>query len=85
MSNPNVPEEFIRQLAAHHNALLAFITALVGDYAHANDVLQETHVQLWRKADEFTPGHQLLRLGVQRGAVQGARTAGTAETGSLDL
>ena len=51
-----IPEEFIRQLTAHHNRLLAFITALVGDYASACDVLQETHIELWKKADSFKPG-----------------------------
>ena len=49
-------EEFIRQLTAHHNRLLAFITSVVGDYATACDVLQETHVELWRKAEDFQPG-----------------------------
>ena len=56
MSRSTVTEEFVRQLAIHHNSLLAFITALVGDVEHANDVLQETHVQLWKMADEFEPG-----------------------------
>ena len=51
-----ISEEFVRQLSAHHNRLLAFITSLVGNYASACDVLQETHVEMWRKADDFQPG-----------------------------
>ena len=51
-----VSEDFVRELTAHHNRLLAFITSLVGDYATACDVLQETNVELWRKAEDFEPG-----------------------------
>ncbi len=56
MTQPAVPEDFIRQITTHHNALLAFITSLVADYEQAQDVLQETHVELWRQAHKFEPG-----------------------------
>lgn len=53
--------EFIRQLTASQNSLLAFILSLLPDYDAAQDVLQETNETLWRKSDEFEPGTHFLR------------------------
>jgi RNA polymerase sigma-70 factor (ECF subfamily) len=53
-------EDFIRQLSASHNSLLAFILSLLPDMHAASDVLQETHVEMWRKADDFQPGTNFL-------------------------
>jgi RNA polymerase sigma-70 factor (ECF subfamily) len=53
-------EDFIRQLSASHNSLLGFILSLLPDLHAASDVLQETHVEMWRKADDFEPGTNFL-------------------------
>jgi RNA polymerase sigma-70 factor (ECF subfamily) len=53
-------EDFIRQLSASHNSLLAFILSLMPDMHAASDVLQETHVEMWRKAESFEPGTNFL-------------------------
>jgi len=53
-------EDFIRQLSASHNSLLGFILSLLPDVHAASDVLQETHVEMWRKAEDFEPGTNFL-------------------------
>lgn len=56
MNSTSNHELFIRQLTASHNALLAYILTLLPDMDRANDVLQETHVEMWRKIEDFVPG-----------------------------
>lgn len=56
MPQPDKTERFIRHLTDTQDALFAYIHALVGDLHAAQDVLQETHIVLWRKFDEFTEG-----------------------------
>ena len=56
----NDREDFIRQLSASHNSLLAFILSLLPDIHAASDVLQEAHVEMWRKAEDFQPGTNFL-------------------------
>lgn len=60
MPEPRDREDFIRQLSASHNSLLAFILSLLPDIHAASDVLQETHVEMWRKAEDFRPGTNFL-------------------------
>lgn len=52
----NKQEEFIRQLTAAQSPLWAYIFSLLPDHAGAQDVLQQTNLTLWRKADDFQPG-----------------------------
>jgi len=49
-------EQFVQLLIKAQTRLYAFILSLVGDRTQADDVLQETNMVLWRKAEEFEPG-----------------------------
>lgn len=49
-------EEFVQQLTAYQPQLRALVEMLLGDHSVVNDVLQETNLLLWRKADEFVAG-----------------------------
>jgi RNA polymerase sigma-70 factor (ECF subfamily) len=49
-------EEFIRELTAVQPTLWAYVFSLLPDHAGAQDVLQQTNLTLWRKADDFQPG-----------------------------
>lgn len=48
-------EQFVRLLTGCQNQLYAFILSLLPDPHAASDVLQETNVVMWRKADEYAP------------------------------
>ncbi|QNN23824.1 sigma-70 family RNA polymerase sigma factor [Planctomycetales bacterium ZRK34] len=52
MTGDPTTRQFVRTLTAHQSRLYAFILAMVGDHHAAGDVLQETNVVLWEKADE---------------------------------
>jgi RNA polymerase sigma-70 factor, ECF subfamily len=49
-------EEFIRELTAAQSSLWAYVFPLLPDHAAAQDVLQQTNLTLWRKAEDFQPG-----------------------------
>ncbi len=49
-------EQFVQELVQTQPRLRMFIRALVRDASQVDDVLQETNLVLWRKAEEFTPG-----------------------------
>jgi len=49
-------EWLVQQLIACQGTLYAFIASLVTDDSLADDVLQETNLVLWKKADQFTSG-----------------------------
>ena len=49
-------EDFVRLMTAHQGRLFAYLLSLLGDPDHANDVLQETNMVLWRDHAEFRPG-----------------------------
>jgi RNA polymerase sigma-70 factor (ECF subfamily) len=51
-----VDDVFIRRLTECQNRLYAYILSLLPDPELARDVLQETNVVLWRKADQFQEG-----------------------------
>ena len=53
-------EEFVTHLTTSQNALYACILALMPDRAAARDILQETSITLWRKAEDFEPGTNFL-------------------------
>lgn len=49
-------EEFIELLTGAQSAVFGYIMSLCHDHARAKDVLQETNLTLWRKAEDFEPG-----------------------------
>lgn len=53
-------DEFVQQLTASQPALYACIFSLLPNRALAQDVLQETNLTLWRKADQFVPGSSFM-------------------------
>lgn len=56
MRNPPSRDAFVQSLTKAQLGLLRYITALVGDPEAANNILQNTNLLLWKKADEFEPG-----------------------------
>ena len=53
-------DEFVTLLTASQPSLYACILALLPDRAAARDLLQETNLTLWRKADDFEDGTNFL-------------------------
>ena len=53
---PDTREQFVSALTEAQGRLSAYIRTLVPNHDRAKDILQETNLVLWRKADEFTPG-----------------------------
>jgi RNA polymerase sigma-70 factor (ECF subfamily) len=60
-------DDFIRELTAAQPSLWAYVFSLLPDHAAAQDVLQETNLTLWRKADDFRPGTSFLAWACQAG------------------
>jgi len=58
MSNDNleIDEELVTLITGCQSRLYAYILSLVSDRDRASDILQETNVVLWRKANEFRRG-----------------------------
>jgi RNA polymerase sigma-70 factor (ECF subfamily) len=50
----------VRLLTQHHQALLRYVYALIGNAEDANDVLQETSVALFQKLDQFDDSRPFL-------------------------
>lgn len=53
-------EQFILRLNAAHGRLLAFLRAMLGNQADAEDVLQRASLTLWRKFGEFDPSRDFF-------------------------
>lgn len=53
-------DDFVRLLTASQPGLYACIVSLVPDRVAAQDILQETNVTLWHKADGFEPGTNFM-------------------------
>jgi len=49
-------EEFIELLTGAQGAVFGYVLSLCHDHATAQDILQETNLTLWRKAEDFEPG-----------------------------
>ncbi|MEM1443670.1 MAG: sigma-70 family RNA polymerase sigma factor [Verrucomicrobiota bacterium] len=49
-------EEFIELLTGAQSAVFGYIMSLCHDHARAQDILQETNMTLWRKAEDFEQG-----------------------------
>ncbi|HEX6961424.1 MAG TPA: sigma-70 family RNA polymerase sigma factor [Lacipirellula sp.] len=56
MPSSDAQADFIRQLTAAQPRLFRYIATLLGDVHDASNVLQETNVVLWSKAEQFRPG-----------------------------
>jgi len=50
----------VRLLTQHHQALLRYVYALVGNAEDANDILQETSVALFQKLEQFDDSRPFL-------------------------
>ena len=53
-------QEFVQLLTQVQSSLYAYILSLVLDHAKADDLLQETNLTLWNKADQFEAGTHFL-------------------------
>ncbi|MEM7600416.1 MAG: sigma-70 family RNA polymerase sigma factor [Verrucomicrobiota bacterium] len=49
-------EEFIELLTSAQSAVFGYIMSLCHDHARSQDILQETNMTLWRKAEDFEQG-----------------------------
>lgn len=58
-------DDFVTLLTGSQPSLYACILALLPDRAAARDVLQETNLTLWHKADDFEPGTNFLAWGAR--------------------
>jgi RNA polymerase sigma-70 factor (ECF subfamily) len=54
------PVDFLSRVSRAQRSLYAFILTLVRQPADAEDVLQETNVILWQKADEFDSTREFM-------------------------
>ncbi len=50
---PTGTDDFVQRLTRHQGDLLAFVFALVGDWADAEEVLQETNTRLWEQRADY--------------------------------
>jgi RNA polymerase sigma-70 factor (ECF subfamily) len=53
-SNDSIAE-FIKLLTSPQSQFYAYALSLLGNGQQAQDVMQETNLALWRKADQFPP------------------------------
>ena len=53
-------ERFVRLFAAAQSEVLRYILALVPDLDDAQEILQETAVDLWKKFDRYDPDHPFV-------------------------
>lgn len=54
--NDESREAFVQLLTGAQTRLFGYITTLLGDVNDASNVLQQTNMVLWRKADQFSSG-----------------------------
>lgn len=57
--------DFVGALTRHQRQLHAFILTMVWDFEEADDLLQETNLALWKKADEFDTTREFLPWAMQ--------------------
>ena len=57
--------EFVTELTRNQRQLHAFILTMVWDFEEADDLLQETNLALWRKAEEFDTTREFLPWAMQ--------------------
>jgi len=75
MSDEIAKERFVAALTAAQDALYAYILSLFPKDDVARDILQETNIVLWRKANEYNEGVSFMAwaCGVARFQVKAAR------------
>jgi RNA polymerase sigma-70 factor, ECF subfamily len=56
MTDSDSRNNFVQLLTSAQPWLFSYLVMLLGDVHDANNVLQDTNVKLWTKADEFRPG-----------------------------
>ncbi len=61
----DVSEQFVRNLTDSQQALFLFILAMLPDPVAARDVLQETNIVLWRKAEELRDDSKFMAWACQ--------------------
>jgi RNA polymerase sigma-70 factor, ECF subfamily len=60
MPDPKRYDEFVALIERHTGRILAYIDALLTNWADAEDIFQDTCMVLWEKFDEFKPGTNFL-------------------------
>ena len=60
MSGSGVHDEFVRRFVRCQQDLYAYILTLVPNVADAQDILQETAIAIWGKADEYRLGEPFM-------------------------
>ena len=58
--NSDSLESFIAELTKHQTHLLGFIAAAIGNVSKSQDILQNTNLSLWAKAEKFDPSKPFL-------------------------
>jgi RNA polymerase sigma-70 factor (ECF subfamily) len=58
--NQHSNDEFVRRFVRSQQDLYAYILSLVPNTADAQDLLQETAVALWAKADQYNPAEPFM-------------------------
>jgi RNA polymerase sigma-70 factor, ECF subfamily len=58
-------EEFLTLLTASQSSVYAYIASLLPNRQQADDLLQETNMVLWRKAEEFESGTSFVAWACQ--------------------
>lgn len=56
----NAEERMIGLISRHQVVLHDYLFALIQDASRTNDILQETNLVLWRKADEYNASRPFL-------------------------
>lgn len=59
-ASPQKRDRVLREALANRTALIAYARSLLGDYAAAEDVVQESFLVVVRKFDQFEEGTSLL-------------------------
>ncbi len=57
---PQSTGDFVQLMINCQSRLYAFVLTLVHDPEHANEVLQESNIVLWQKADQFEVGTNFI-------------------------
>lgn len=60
MDSAEHQQQFVLQLTECQNRIYAYIFSMLGDHARAADVLQETNLVLWKRAQDWTRGAPFL-------------------------
>jgi RNA polymerase sigma-70 factor (ECF subfamily) len=71
MPTPDAPTaRFIADITASQRHLHAFLSSVLWNIADADEVLQETNLALWRKADDYDPARPFLPWAMRFAQIQ---------------